>query len=326
MRKFILTLIIIIIALGIFNSQSAANPLSFELNHADKLEAESGEIRATGHVIVHYDEATINSPACRIELNKDGEPEKAYFSENVQFSLDDRKIKAEEIIFSIPEKKLFATGNTISELKDKNNSIITIHADYQALDWKGKDASAKGNLKTTYQDLIITSDELLIIFKNEKPNQAIFYGLQKNASIKKPGSFITGNSVTFNIDDHNIQTSGDVTATVWTDEAKEKNEQDFVTLKSDDLYIDQNTEIITATGSKNKVKINYQETTGESFKAFLVKQDGKPEKIIFKDNAIVSQPDKQLSSEEVIFNFSDKRLISNTKTEIRPKTIIFKNE
>lgn len=62
--------------------------------------------------------------------------------------------------------------------------------------------------------------------------------------------------------------------------------------------------------------------------AILLREEksGNPEKIIFKGNADVTQEDKQISSEEVVLNINNKKLTSNTRTNIRPKTKIFKED
>ncbi|OGI19491.1 MAG: hypothetical protein A3B68_04165 [Candidatus Melainabacteria bacterium RIFCSPHIGHO2_02_FULL_34_12] len=298
----------------------------FEIKHADSLEAEKEKINIKGSVVINYKDSVIEAPECIIESNSKGEPEKAIFTGRAKLKLKDRILEGDKITVSIKDKVIIAEGNTLSKLKDKKNNDIEISADFQELHWSGEDANAKGNLKTIYQDTEVNSDEAKIIYKNKRPEQAVFLGKLKQANLEQPTSITFANEFTFDIDSKNIQGRGDVKSTIWPNQKLPREKQDPVHLNSEDLYIDQGSGIITAKSGIEKVNVDYQDTKGESREAYLIRdnKDGKPEKILFIGNANVSQIDKQITSEEVVFNFKDKKLTSNTKTNIRPKTIIFK--
>ena len=303
----------------------------FELKHADSLEAFKEHINVLGNIILNFNNSIIEANKGEIKTNEKGEPQKATFYENAILKLNDRSLKADQITVSITDKTIYASGNTVSKLKDKEGSFITITSDYQELEWSGESAKAKGNLKTVYNDTNVNSDEVLILYKENKPNEAIFYGVNNLANIEQPNNITNAKSITFNLKSKDIHASGEVTTTIWPDDAKQRTEQDPILLETEELYIDNNSGKITAISNikenKEKVKLTYQETKGESIKALLIKNEEskKPEKIIFLGSATVSQPDKQLTSEEVIFNFQDKKLTNNTITNISPKTVIYKN-
>lgn len=298
----------------------------FELKHADSLEASKEYINVSGDIVINYNNSTIEATKGKIETNEKGEPTSATFYNGATLKLNDRSLNADQITVSITNKTIYASGNTVSKLKDKEGNFITITSDYQELEWGGENAKAKGNLKTVYNDTTVNSDEALILYKDNKPNEAIFYGINNLATIEQPNNITNAKSITFNLKYKDIHASGEVTTTIWPDDAKQRTEQDPVLLKTEELYIDNESGKITAIDNKEKIKLTYQETQGKSIKALLIKnkESKKPEKIIFLGSAEVSQPDKQLTSEEVIFNFQDKKLISNTITNIRPKTVIYK--
>ncbi len=300
----------------------------FEIKHADSLEADEEEINVQGNILIKYKDAVIEAPHGKISTDAKGKPEKAIFYDRAKIQLKDRKLEANKIIVSINSETIYAEGNTLSELKDKNNNPIIIKSDYQELNWNGENASAKGNITTTYEDTKVISDKVQIIYKNKRPYQAIFTGGKKQSFLEQQNHRTFANEFTFDISTKDTYARDNVTSTIWPYKIKQRNEQNPILLNTDELYINHTNGVITAKGKENKVKISYEETKGESKEALLLRdsENKNPEKIVFKGDADVSQADKKLSSEEVIFNFSDKKLTSNTITNIRPKTLIFKNE
>lgn len=298
----------------------------FEIKHADKLEADKNQISLKGNLIINYKDATIEAQEGKIETTSEGQPDKAFFFPRAKVKLKDRLLEADKITVLIKDKKMHAEGNTQAVLKDKKNDSIIVMCDHQEVFWSGEGANGKGNLTTTYKETLVTSDQANIIYKNKRPNQAVFSGTQMSANLEQPTNQTSADEIIFDIPTHDIHAFGNVKTLIWPDETKPKNDQDPILVTTEDILVDQTSGTVIAKSGTNKVKVIYQETKGESFEAVLLKNkgSGKPERIIFKGNATVSQPDKQISSEEVIFNFADKKLTSNTKTNIRPKTLIFK--
>lgn len=299
----------------------------FEIKHADSLESEKEKITIKGNVVISYKDATIEGPHATVE-SRNGKAEKVIFTGTSKISLKDRALEANQITISVEEKTIVAEGKVLSRLKDKKNNLITISSDFQELKWTGEDAKASGNLMTNYKDTTVSSDQGQIIYKNEKPYLAIFYGLSNAVNITQPTNLTSSKEVIFDLTTQNTKAIGNVKTLIWPEKEKPKESQDPVIINTDELIIDSNTREVIAKSNTNKVTVIYQETTGESKEALLIrnKETDKPEKIIFKGNASVNQTDKQLSSEEVVFDFKDKKLKSMTKTNVRPKTLIFKNQ
>ncbi len=297
-----------------------------EIKHADNLEASKKEILISGDVRIEYKDAKIEAPQGTIITDENGEQDKAIFSGRAKLKLNDRKLEADKITVSIKTKTIYAEGNTISELKDKKNKVIIISCDYQELHWSGENAKAYGNLTTIYEDTKVISDEAVIIYKNKKPEQAIFTSTDNLAHLEQPSNITNAKEFIFDIKTGNIEAFNNVNSTIWPDLEKKHSEQDPVNLFAEEVYIDNKTGTVIAKSNKGKVNVIYQTTNGESNEATMLrnKASNKPEKIVFKGNANVTQEDKQLTSEEVVFSFDDKKLTSNTKTNIRPKTTIFK--
>lgn len=320
-----------LISLILFIRILACEPIqaqSLEIEHADLLQADKQQILIKGNILVKYKGAIIEAPEGNIITNDEGKYDKAIFLGRAKLKLQDRKIEADKIIVSIKDRIIYAEGNTLSELSDKDNNLIITSCNYQELKWDGGNALAKGNLKTKYKDTAITSDEAKIIYKDNRPKQVIFTSKQSFANLTQPTSITSAKEFIIDINTHNVWAFGDVKSTIWTNQKISKQEQDSVYLNTENLYIDKSTGTIIAKAELNKVKISYQDTKGESKEATLLREKthGNPERIIFKGSANVIQENKQISSEEVIFNFNDKKLTSNTKTNIRPKTIIYKEE
>ena len=317
--------IIILIAISLLIYQKAIAE-EIEINHADFLEANKQQISIRGNVEIKYKGATIEAPEGTIITDDKGEQDKAVFIGRTKLKLNDRRLEADKITVSIKDKTIFAEGNTVSQLKDKKNNIITIACDYQELHWSGEDAKARGNIKTTYQETKVHSDECIIIYKNKKPEQAIFSSTEGLAHLEQPSNTTKAKEFVFDIATHNVEARNNVTSIIWPSPNENQKEQDPVNVSADEVYIDNGSGTVVAKSRKNKVNLSYQETRGESNEATMLrnKETNNPEKIIFKGNANVNQEDKQLTSEEVVFNFSDKKLTSNTTTNIRPKTVIFK--
>lgn len=324
MRLFLICALLFLLC---FNA-SSSRAEEIEIKHADSLQADKQEITIKGNVIINYENAVVEAPEGKIETNSLGEHDKASFNGRAKLKLKDRKLEADKITIWVKDKVIYAEGNTISELKDKKSNLIKITSDYQELHWSGEDAKAKGNLKVIYQDTIVISDEAKILYKNKKAHQAEFLGYTKQAQLEQPTNSTFAKEFVFDLNTKNIWAIGNVNSKVWTDEKESKSKQDPVYLSAEELFIDNTTGTIIGRSKTSKVNLTYQETKGESTEATLLKEKstGKPEKIIFTGNANVIQEDKQLSSEEVVFNFKDKKLTSNTKTKIRPKTKIFKKE
>ncbi|GEM_PF-3292097 len=297
-----------------------------QIKHADILEADKEQILIKGNIIINFKDAVIEAPEGQITTNEKGEQETARFTGRSKIKLKDRYIEADKITVRINEKIIYAEGKTISELRDKNNEPIKIECDYQELSWEGENANAKGNLRTKYQETNIKADSVKIIYKNKKPNEAIFTSNKNSAKLEQPSNITTANEFVFNIPTHNVLAHGDVMSTVWPNTNEERETQEPIFLTSDNLYIDNSTGKVTAKSDKTKVKLSYTDTNGESLEAYLIrdKNNGNPEKIVFKGNANVKQQDKELISEEVVFSFNDKKLTSTSSTNARPKTIIYK--
>ena len=324
MKKYFLFSLILLFPLTVLASETASE--EFEIKHADSLETDEAQINIQGNISIKYKDAIIEAPDGKIKTDSEGKPDKALFYNRAKIKLKDRNIEADKITVSIHDQTIYAEGNTTSELKDKNNNSITIASDYQELHWNGENASAKGNIKTVYQDTKVTSDEAKIIYKNKKPYQAIFTGNTKPAYLEQQNHETYAKEFIFDINTDDIYAKREVKSIIWPYKAKPKNEQNPISLNADELFIDHSSGEVTAKSETNRVKITYEDTKGDSNEALLLRDDQneKPEKIIFKGNAKVSQADKELSSEEVVFNFNDKKLTSNTITNVRPKTLIFK--
>lgn len=299
-----------------------------EIKHADSLEADKQEIKVKGNIVINYKDAIIEAPEGYIETNEQGEHDKAIFNGRAKLKLKDRRIEADKITVSIKEKTIYAEGNTFSELKDKNNDLITITSDYQELRWDGNNANARGNLKTTYLDTKVTAEEASIIYKENKPDQALFFSKEKISHLEQPTNITYAKEFVIDVESHDLLANGNVKSIIWPDKKKSKSDQDPVHVSTEKLFIENATGTITAESKINQVNLTYQDTKGKSNEATLLRnsKSGKPDKIIFKGAANVVQEDKEITSEEVIFNFEDKKLTSNTKTNIRPKTVIYKKE
>ena len=324
MKDKLLILLILLFSFIFFQNLSYAE--EFEIKHADKLEADKNQINIKGNISVQYNNASIEAPEGKIETDDEGQPSKALFLGRAKLKLKDRYLEADKITVLIKDKIINAEGSVYSELKDKKNNPMAINSDYQELYWSGENASAKGNVKTKYIDTEVISENARIIYKNKKPYEAVFSSIRKQAKLKQPTNSTDANEFNFEINTQNFTAKGDVKSTIWPDDTKSTESQDPVLVSAESLHLDQETGEVIAKSQTNKAKLSYQETKGESFQALLLKNKDtrKPERIIFKDSASVSQEDKQLISEEVVFNFADKKLTSNTKVNVRPKTLIFK--
>ncbi len=299
----------------------------FEIKHADSLEADKQAISINGNINVEYKDALIEATQGKIDSDINGEPYTASFTGKAKLKLKDRFLEADTITIIINDKKIIATGKVYSELKDKKQNPIIITSDYQELYWSGENAKAKGNITTKCEDLIISSEEANIIYKNKKPVQALFTGTKPQANLMQPTNSTYADEFAIDIKTHNVLAIGNVKSTIWPNTDKPKSDQEPISLSTENLYIDDSTGTITAKSVHKKVNFIFETTNGESLEAKLVRNDKtkKPEKIVFIGSADVVQEDKKLSSEEIVFNFSDKKLTSNTKTNVRPKTLIFKN-
>ena len=119
----------------------------FEVKHADSLEADQNEIKIKGNIFVIFNGARINGSEGIIKINEENKPYEATFFNRAKIELKDRNVEADKITILIPQKTILAEGNTASELNDSNNNKMKITSDSQTLNWKGEDATAKGNLK-----------------------------------------------------------------------------------------------------------------------------------------------------------------------------------
>ena len=314
------------ILIFILTVQTAQAANKFEIKHADSLEVDDNKIRIEGNVIIQYKESNVEAKTAQVETDSEGQPQKAVFFNNAKIKLKDRTLFADKLTLDLNEKIIYAEGNTKSELQDKKNIPIVIYSDFQEVSWIGEGAYAEGNIKSTYQETKVSSDKAKIIYKNKKPYQAIFYSTSKKSELIQPTSRTISDEFIFDVNNQNIQAVGNVQSTIWPAKNKPTDKQNPVMFTAEELFIDHDSGIVTAESNKNKVNVIYEDTNGDSNKAVLLrdKESGKPQKIIFTGSANVTQLDKKLSSEEVVLNFNDKKLTSNTKTNIRPKTIIFK--
>ena len=269
MKKILLFSFIVLTVLSI--SSQEAYSQDFEIKHADSLEASENEILISGGILVTYETAVIMAEKAVIFSDADGKAEKAIFLGTSKIELNDRNIQADKITVYLNTKLISAEGNTTSKLINKDKTEILIKADYQELNWEGENTKAAGNIKTNYQDTEVLSDKAEIIYKGTKPDKAIFYSTNKSATLSQKNHLTRANAFTFDIATKDVTADENVESIIWPYTSQAKEQQNKISVTTDNLYLNHLSEEATAKSHKNKVKLTYEDTYGESNEAVLVR-------------------------------------------------------
>ena len=308
MKKLIYTIFICVLTAGFVNSAD----LSVESQSQHYVEPEH-RIDIEGNVKVKYDDINVLSPKAKVLLDaKLGKVDKVQFLDDAysfQISKDKKhEIKAKILELSVLNKVFKAQDRTQTSVTKNQKPTIIVTADSQEYDNKKNIMKAKGGVIIYYQNSNAFADYAQVdLTKNNEVKQLILSG---NAKVERDDSTISANRFV-----HNALTKvTTATGNVYSDINEEKTK---IKVWSDFQQIDQNSNIITASGN---TKIIYKDFTATGPKATVYPdKNGKMNEVVFLGRSkITADAGRSIEADRInmTLNPKDFKADGNVKTLI----------
>ncbi len=308
MKKF---LIITIIILSTFSISNAAD-LTVESQSQHYKDSEH-KIDLKGDVKVKYDDINVASPTAQVIIDPAAaKVEKVQFTNNAySYQVKESKkheIKARILEVSLLNKVFKAEGRTQSTLLQNQQPSVIVTADTQEYDNKTNVMKAKGGVIVYYQDSQAFADYAQVDLAKDNSVKKLM--LSGNAYIKQKESTVKANKFVHYADRKMTTASGNVFSDI-------NDEKTQIKVWSDFQQIDQNSNIITASGH---AVVHYKDFIAEGPKASVYPdaKTSKFNKILILGRSKITQEGRSIEADRINMTLDPKdfKADGNVKTFI----------
>lgn len=138
-------------------------------------------MKATGAVVINYDDMVATSDNAYALLNKQGDVQNIKLSSRATIKQDKSIIKGDNIQYSALRQDIIVSGNTLSDVTFENGDRVIVNARNQQYDRRGNTIMATGNVDVKYADYIANGPKAIMYInsKTNKPEKIIFTGRSK---------------------------------------------------------------------------------------------------------------------------------------------------
>lgn len=264
-------------------------------------------------VVVKMDDMTLKSPRAVVDIMPDNKINKATFLDGV-YAIKDNKvnqydIKSDILTASLLNKKIRASGNTISKFYENRVPAVVLTADAQEYDITTNLMRAFGDVKITYKDVVATSNESnLKVDKNNKIDKMKLIG---NAVVTEKNNVVKAHTIVYNPKSEEVVAIGNTHS-----HATNKDGSAFDIYANHQQY-DKRTGSMMTSGH---VKITYLDYVAHGPKAtFLPDSNGKINKIIFYGRSKIDEKDKSVEADKIVMTLNPKNFTAegNVKTTFK---------
>lgn len=166
-------------------------------------------MKATGNVIIHYQDVVATSNEADLKIDKNNKLEKFKLIGNAVVTQKDSVLTAEQVIYNPKSNEIVAIGNTHSHAVSDDGAKFDLFAHLQQYDKFSKSLLASGAVKITYQNYIGQGPKAAFLTnkQNGKINQIIFYGRSK---VQEEGKIVEANKITMTLKPKGFKAEGNV--------------------------------------------------------------------------------------------------------------------
>lgn len=138
-------------------------------------------MKATGAVVINYDDMVATSDNAYALLNKQGDVQNIKLSSRATIKQDKSIIKGDNIQYSALRQDIIVSGNTLSDVTFENGDRVIVNARNQQYDRRGNTIMATGSVDVKYADYIANGPKAIMYInsKTNKPEKIIFTGRSK---------------------------------------------------------------------------------------------------------------------------------------------------
>ena len=138
-------------------------------------------MKATGSVVVNYEDMIATSDKAFALLNKEGEVQNIKLNSRATIKQDKSIIKGDEIQYSNLRQDIIASGNTLSDVTFENGDRVIVNARVQQYDRRSNTILATGSVHVKYADYIAVGPKAIMQInpKTNKPEKITFQGRSK---------------------------------------------------------------------------------------------------------------------------------------------------
>ena len=301
MKKIYITAIMIFLFAGFVNSAD----LTVESDNQHYKDAEN-KIDLQGDVKVKYDDINVVSPKAEVLINPElGKIEKVKFMENAySYQINDKKkheVKAKILEVSLLKKVFKADERTQSTILQDNKPNVIVTADSQEYDNTTNIMKARGGVIIYYKDSQAFADYAQVDL--DKENNVKKMVLSGHAYVKQKESTFTADEFVHYEDKKITTASGHVFSDV-------NDEQTLINVWSDFQQIDQNSNVITASGH---AIVHYQDYIAEGPKASVYpdSKTGQLNKVVFLGRSKITQQGRSIEADRINMTLKPKDFEAN---------------
>lgn len=307
MKKILVILTLMLVILPVFASNVSIQ------SKKQYYDSSKNQTWFEDNVVVKMDDMTLKSPRAVVDITPDNKIDKATFLDGVYAIKDNNvnqhDIKSDILTASLLNKKIRATGNTISKFYENRVPTVVLTADAQEYDITTNLMRALGNVKITYKDVVATSRESnLKIDKNNKVDKMKLIG---NAVVTENNNIVKANTIVYNPKSEEVVAIGNTHS-----HALNKDGSVFDIYANHQQY-DKRTGSMMTSG---RVKITYLDYVANGPKAaFLPDKNGKINKIVFYGRSKIDEKDKSVEADKIVMTLNPKNFTAegNVKTTFK---------
>ena len=180
-------------------------------------------MKATGSVIINYEDMKATSDKAFALLNKQGDVQNIKLSSRAIIKQDKSIIKGDEIQYSALRQDIIVSGNTISDVTFENGDRVIVNARNQQYDRKGNTLMATGAVDVKYADYIANGPKAIMYInsKTNKPQKIIFTGRSKIT--EKGVNSVEADKIIMTMEPKTFEAIGNVKTIIDQDSNKNKN-------------------------------------------------------------------------------------------------------
>ena len=183
----------------------------------------SNLMKATGAVVINYEDMVATSDSAYALLNKQGDVQNIKLISRALIKQDKSIIKGDVVQYSNLRQDIIVSGNTMSDITFENGDRIIVNARNQQYDRKANTIMATGAVDVKYADYSAIGPKAIMYInaKTNKPDKIVFIGRSKIT--EKGINSVEADKITMTMEPKTFEANGNVKTIIEQETKKEKN-------------------------------------------------------------------------------------------------------
>ncbi|MBQ8635289.1 hypothetical protein IJ425_03955 [bacterium] len=184
-------------------------------------------MKATGSVVVNYDDMVATSDSAYALMNKQGDVQNIKLVSKATIKQDKSLIKGDNIQYSKLRQDIIVSGNTMSDVTFENGDRVIVYARNQQYDQKGNTLMATGSVNVKYADYVANGPKAIMYInsKTNKPEKIVFTGRSK--IVEKGVNSVEADKIIMTMEPKTFEAIGSVKTSLEQKNDDNKNKMEF---------------------------------------------------------------------------------------------------